>query len=105
MRVSGSVLVTVGTTGFDELIAAGEVTYNSDWFSSSNYNNYLYPNAIDPTIYYDTDGKMYMCYGSWSGGIFLLEIDEKTTLKSWTMMETIEGVTGLVCAVVISLFA
>ena len=24
----------------------------------------------------------------------LLEIDEKTTLKSWTMMETIIGVTG-----------
>ena len=35
----------------------------------------------------------------------LLEIDEKTTLKSWTIMETIIGVTGLVCAVVISLFA
>lgn len=35
----------------------------------------------------------------------LLEIDEKTTLKSWTMMETIIGFTGLVCAVVISLFA
>ena len=35
----------------------------------------------------------------------LLEIDEKTTLKSWTMMETIIGITGLVCAVVISMFA
>ena len=35
----------------------------------------------------------------------LLEIDEKTTLKSWTVMETIVGLTGLVCAVVISLFA
>ena len=35
----------------------------------------------------------------------LLEIDEKTTLKSWTMMETIIGLTGLVCAIVISLFA
>ncbi|MFQ7676404.1 MAG: hypothetical protein ACLRK3_17325 [Ruminococcus sp.] len=34
----------------------------------------------------------------------LLEIDEKTTLKSWTMMETIIGITGLVCAIVISLF-
>ena len=28
----------------------------------------------------------------------LLEIDEKTTLKSWTIMETIIGITGLVCA-------
>ena len=35
----------------------------------------------------------------------LLEIDEKTTLKSWTMMETIIGLTGLICAIVISLFA
>lgn len=35
----------------------------------------------------------------------LLEIDEKTTLTSWTVMETIIGMTGLVCAVVISLFA
>lgn len=35
----------------------------------------------------------------------LLEIDEKTTLKSWTIMETIIGFTGLICAFVISLFA
>lgn len=35
----------------------------------------------------------------------LLEIDEKTTLKSWTVMETIIGLTGLLCAIVISLFA
>ena len=35
----------------------------------------------------------------------LLEIDEKTTLKSWTVMETLIGVTGLVCALVISMFA
>ena len=35
----------------------------------------------------------------------LLEIDEKTTLKSWTMMETIIGFTGLICAAIISLFA
>lgn len=35
----------------------------------------------------------------------LLEIDEKTTLKSWAMMETIIGFTGLICALVISIFA
>ncbi|WP_347708385.1 hypothetical protein [Ruminococcus sp. D54t1_190329_F1] len=26
-------------------------------------------------------------------------------MKSWTMMETIIGITGLVCAIVLSLFA
>ena len=42
------------------------------------YKNSEYPNAIDPTIFWDKDGKMWMTYGSWSGGIFLLEIDEET---------------------------
>ena len=66
------------STNIDELIASGEVTYNAGWFNKNKYNNYAFPNAIDPTIYYDTDGKMYMVYGSWSGGIFSLEIDPKT---------------------------
>lgn len=35
----------------------------------------------------------------------MLEIDEKTTLKAWTMMETIIGFTGLICALIISVFA
>lgn len=34
-----------------------------------------------------------------------LEVDEKTTLKSWTVMETIIGVTGLVFGLILSLFA
>ena len=66
------------TTNVDELIAAGEVTYNNDWFRNSEFNNTLFPNVIDPNIYYGLDGKMYMCYGSWSGGIFTLEIDPTT---------------------------
>lgn len=35
----------------------------------------------------------------------MLEIDEKTTLKSWTVMETIIGFTGLICAMIICIFA
>lgn len=66
------------STNIDELIASGEVTFNSSWFADSAYNYREFPNAIDPTIYYGTDGKMYMTYGSWSGGIFTLEIDKKT---------------------------
>ncbi len=66
------------STNIDELIAQGQVTFNNSWFNKDNFNNQLFPNAIDPTIYTDTDGKMYMCYGSWSGGIFTLEVDPKT---------------------------
>lgn len=42
------------------------------------YNFNECPNAIDPTVFYDEDGKLWMVYGSWSGGIFLLELDEST---------------------------
>ena len=66
------------STNIDELMASGEVTYNNSWFNNHDFNNQLFPNAIDPTIYYGTDGKMYMTYGSWSGGIFTLEIDPET---------------------------
>lgn len=66
------------STNIDELIASGDVTFNNEWFNNNNFNNYQFPNAIDPTIYYDTDGKMYMVYGSWSGGIFTIEMDPET---------------------------
>lgn len=42
--------------------------------------------------------------GFWMCSSFL-EIDEKTTLSSWTVMETLIGIVGLVCAFVISMFA
>ncbi len=66
------------STNVDELIASGEVTYNKEWFNGTNFNNRIFPNAIDSTIYYDTQGRMYMTYGSWSGGIFTIEIDKAT---------------------------
>lgn len=46
----------------------------------NEYNFEDYPNAIDPTIFYDEDGRLWMTYGSWSGGIFLLELDKQTGL-------------------------
>ena len=34
-----------------------------------------------------------------------LEIDEKTTLKSWTIMETLIGITALIVSFIVSIFA
>lgn len=48
------------------------------YIRAMQYNFKEYPNAIDPSVFYDADGRMWMVYGSWSGGIFLIEIDEKT---------------------------
>ena len=51
----------------DEETAIDEYTQKAGY----EYNYKEYPNAIDPTVFYDADGKMWMVYGSWSGGIFL----------------------------------
>lgn len=69
-------------TNIQKLIDDGTLKdgVNEDWFSelSGAYNNAYAPNAIDPTVFEDKDGKVWMTYGSWSGGIFLLEIDPAT---------------------------
>jgi arabinan endo-1,5-alpha-L-arabinosidase len=39
------------------------------------------PNAIDPAIFIESDGtqeRMYLSYGSWSAGIFIMELDPAT---------------------------
>ncbi len=41
-------------------------------------------NAIDPGLFRDTDGKIYMVYGSWFGGIGIVEIDSVTGLATTT---------------------
>ena len=47
-----------------------------------------WPNAIDPCVFYDEDGKLWMSYGSWHGGIFMLELDEKTGLRDYDVTYT-----------------
>lgn len=51
-----------------------------NYIKGGAYNYEDYPNAIDPTVFYDKDGRMWMTYGSWSGGIYLLELDPTTGL-------------------------
>ncbi|MDW4571361.1 LamG-like jellyroll fold domain-containing protein [Microbacterium sp. M3] len=42
------------------------------------YDARVHPNAVDPDAFVDADGRMWMVYGSYSGGIFLLEMDAAT---------------------------
>ncbi|RVT56913.1 LamG-like jellyroll fold domain-containing protein [Niallia taxi] len=67
-------------TNIQGLINSGNLkSENDNWFNSDgSYNNNLYPNAIDANVFTAADGKLWMTYGSWSGGIYLLEIDKKT---------------------------
>jgi len=42
-----------------------------------------WPHTIDPAVFYDEQGKLWMVYGSWSGGIWMLELDEETGLRDY----------------------
>ena len=42
----------------------------------TSYDARIQPNTIDPDVFYDANGKLWMVYGSYSGGIFILEMDE-----------------------------
>lgn len=44
-----------------------------------------WPNCIDPCVFYDAEGNLWMSYGSWSGGIFMLELDEATGLRDYSV--------------------
>jgi len=73
---SGFTSATADKTNLKEIL--GEDVNVADYLQSAKYNHLNYPNCIDPTVFYDKDGTMWMVYGSWSGGIWLLQIDEKT---------------------------
>ena len=50
----------------------------------SSWGSY-WPNAIDPCVFYDQSGNLWMSYGSWSGGMFILQLDETTGLRDYTV--------------------
>lgn len=42
-------------------------------------------NAIDPCVTFDTDGTMWMSYGSWFGGLWMLQLDPDTGLRDYSV--------------------
>ncbi len=85
---------------FKELIEKGSKgggidAVSDDWFKEDgSYNTAVAPNCIDPAIIKTTDGKVYMSYGSWSGGLFMLEIDPKTGLAIYPGTDGTDAASG-----------
>lgn len=69
---------------------------SDNWFDTTGGWNHLYaPNAIDPNLFFDANGeKLYMSYGSWSGGLFLLELDRATGQAIYPGVDSIDEVSG-----------
>jgi len=45
------------------------------------YDATKHPNVVDPNVFRDNGGKLWMVYGSYSGGIFIMEMDPATGLQ------------------------
>lgn len=44
------------------------------------YDATIHPNAIDPHVFFDQENRLWMTYGSYSGGIYILELNPETGL-------------------------
>ena len=42
------------------------------------------PNCIDPCVFYDDDDYLWMSYGSWFAGIFMIKLDKENGLRDYT---------------------
>jgi arabinan endo-1,5-alpha-L-arabinosidase len=47
-----------------------------------NWGN-RWPHAIDPCVFYDENGQLWMSYGSWSGGIWMLKLNAENGLRDY----------------------
>jgi len=65
-----------------ELVIGEQKSLPSRYNVGNNWGR-RWPHTIDPAAFYDEDGNLWLVYGSWSGGIWMLELDETTGLRDY----------------------
>ncbi len=73
-----------------ELVIGTQNTLPGRYNVGNNWGR-RYPNCIDPCVFFDEEGKLWLSYGSWSGGIYLLELDEETGLRDYDVEYKLTG--------------
>jgi arabinan endo-1,5-alpha-L-arabinosidase len=60
----------------------GIILKSGMWGQASNdgsiYDALKHPNTVDPNVFFDNAGKLWMIYGSYSGGIFIMQMNPAT---------------------------
>lgn len=67
----------------DLTIATGETSLPARYQTGDSWGSF-WPNCIDPCVFYDDDDNLWMSYGSWSGGIFMIRLDKTNGLRDYT---------------------
>lgn len=66
-------------------LVLGEQASLPDRYNKGSQWGTFWPHAIDPCVFYDTEGRLWMTYGSWFGGIYILQLDAETGLRDYTV--------------------
>ncbi len=66
------------TGPFEDLGLILKSGMNDESEDGTPYDARVHPNVIDPDVFEDAEGRWWMVYGSFSGGIFILELDPET---------------------------
>jgi len=64
-------------------LVLGTLSALPDRYNQGNSWGTYWPNCIDPCVFYDEEGELWMTYGSWSGGIFILKLNKETGLRDY----------------------
>lgn len=67
----------------DLAVATGETSLPARYQTGDSWGSF-WPNCIDPCVFYDDDDNLWMSYGSWSGGIFMIKLDKTNGLRDYT---------------------
>lgn len=83
-------------TNIKQLLKEGKLSIkdvrNAPWYNNDIiYDSSRYPNAIDPTVFCDENGDMWMVYGSYSSGTFIIPLDKKTGEPDYKYMKSADG--------------
>lgn len=69
----------------DMQLALGSLSALPGRYDKGNSWGSFWPHCIDPCVFYDEQGQLWMSYGSWSGGIWMLQLDENTGLRDYNV--------------------
>lgn len=62
------------------ILKSGQRNEDGPGINGEPYNGNVHPNAIDPDVFFDKEGRLWMVYGSYSGGIWIMELSTETGL-------------------------
>ncbi|RAK07482.1 arabinanase [Halanaerobium saccharolyticum] len=67
-----------GPYEFDRILIRKYEEGNYSHEAGEDFKHVEHPGVIDPHVFYDKNDKLWLLYGSYAGGLHLLELDEET---------------------------